>query len=68
MGQAYAVNAVITRDDGQCVDYRPRCPHCGYVPQMSKVCGAYAAYGGGSHTYSVCTSCGKSFEIVLRRE
>ena len=67
MGQAYAVNAVITRDDGISVDYRPRCPHCGHVPQMSKVCGAHASFGG-SHTYAVCSSCGKSFEVILRRE
>lgn len=67
MGQAYAVNAVITRDDGRCVDYRPKCPYCGYVPQMMKMCGAYASYGG-SHSHTVCHSCGKSFEVILRRE
>ena len=67
MGQAYAVNAVITKDDGRSVDYRPRCPHCGYVPQTLKMCGAYAS-PGGSHTYTVCSSCGKYFEIILRRE
>ena len=67
MGQAYAVNAIIVRDDGRCVDDRQRCPHCGHVPQMSKMCGAYAS-PGGSHSYTVCFSCGKSFEIILRRE
>ena len=67
MGNAYAVNAVITRDDGRTVDYRPRCPYCGHVPQMSKMVGAYASHGG-THTYTVCLGCGKSFEIILRRE
>lgn len=67
MGNAYAVNAVITRDDGHSVDYRPRCPHCGHVPQMFKVVGAHASFGG-THTYTVCQGCGKSFEIILRRE
>lgn len=67
MAQAYAVNAVIVKDDGRNVDYRPRCPYCGYVPQNFKVCGAYASHGG-SHSHTVCSSCGKSFEIVLRRE
>ena len=67
MKQAYAVNAVITRDDGLSVDYRPRCPHCMHVPQMSKMVGAHASFGG-SHYHSVCEKCGKSFEIILRRE
>ena len=67
MGNAYAVNAIITRDDGRSVDYRPRCPHCGYVPQNSKMVGAHASYGG-THTHTVCLNCGKSFEIILRRE
>ena len=67
MGQAYAVNAVIVRDDGRTVDYRTRCPYCGDVPQMSKMVGAYAS-PGGSHSYSVCFKCGKSFEVILRRE
>ena len=26
MGQAYGVNAIIVRDDGMSVDYRPRFP------------------------------------------
>ena len=67
MGNAYAVNAVITRDDGRSVDYRPRCPYCGHVPQMMKMVGAHASFGG-THTYSICQSCGKTFEIILRRE
>ena len=67
MGQAYAVNAVITRDDGRSVDYRQRCPHCGPVPQMSKMCGAYAS-SGGSHYSAHCPNCNKAFEVILRRE
>ncbi len=67
MGNAYAVNAVITRDDGRTVDYRPRCPYCGHVPQMMKMVGAHASFGG-THSHSVCQSCGKTFEIILRRE
>ena len=67
MGQAYGVNAIIVRDDGRCVDYRPRCPYCMHVDMMSKVVGAYAS-PGGSHTFTVCHKCGKSFEVILRRE
>lgn len=67
MGQAYAVNAIITRDDGMSVDYRPRCPYCMYVDMMSKMCGAHASYGG-THTSTICHNCGKSFEVMLRRE
>ena len=67
MSQAYAVNAIIIKDDGKSVDYRPRCPYCGYVPQMSKMVGAHASFGG-SHSFTVCQQCGKSFEIILRRE
>ena len=39
MGQAYGVNAIIVRDDGMSVDYRPRCPFCMHVDMMSKMCG-----------------------------
>ena len=67
MGQAYGVNAIIVRDDGQSVDYRPRCPYCMHVDMMSKMCGAYASYGG-SHSFTVCHKCGKQFEVILRRE
>ena len=67
MGQAYGVNAIIVRDDGMSVDYRPRCPYCMHVDMMSKIVGAYAS-AGGSHSYTVCTKCGKSFEVILRRE
>ena len=67
MGQAYAVNAVIVKDDGRCVDYRTRCPYCTHVPQWSKMVGAHAS-SGGSHYPAVCEKCGKSFEVILRRE
>ncbi len=67
MGQAYGVNAIIVRDDGNSVDYRPRCPYCMHVDMMSKICGAHASYGG-SISYTVCHNCGKSFQVILRRE
>lgn len=67
MGQAYGVNAIITRDDGFSVDYRPRCPKCMYVDMNSKMCGAHASYGG-SITWTVCHNCGESFQVILRRE
>ena len=67
MGQAYGVNAIIVRDDGRSVDYRQRCPHCGHVPQNSKMVGAYAS-PGGSYSSTVCPNCGKSFQVILRRE
>ena len=66
MGQAYAVNAVITRDDGRNVDYRERCPYCGFVPQNHKVVGTSVSYSS-SHSFAHCQSCGKSFEIILIR-
>ena len=67
MGQAYGVNAIIVRDDGMSVEYRPRCPYCMYVDMMCKMSG-HASTGGGSYSYTVCHKCGKSFEVILRRE
>lgn len=64
--QAWAQNAVITRDDGSYVRYRPRCPRCGYVP-VNRECGGSAMEGVRAFYTDRCEKCGESFEIYISR-
>ena len=65
--QAWAQNAVITRDDGSmCIRYKPRCPQCGYVP-VNRDCGGTAQEGMNAHYSDRCDKCGASIDIVISR-
>ena len=64
---AWAQNAVIIQDNGNSVDYRPKCPYCGEIPWGTTMRGAHAPEGGRSNTNTICSKCGKSFTISLGR-
>ena len=64
--QAWGQNAVITRDDGFSIRYKPRCPKCGYVPP-NRECGGSAQEGIKAHYSDRCDKCGEYFDIVISR-
>lgn len=64
--EAWAQNAVITRDDGRNIRYKPRCPKCGYVPP-NRDCGGTASAGIRSSYFGSCDKCGETFTIVTGR-
>jgi len=73
MSQAYVVNGVIVSDDGRTVQYRTRCPKCGYVDTSTLyTCGC--SEGGIVNRGQIpCTKCSNNdnrvfyFDIQLRR-
>ena len=64
--QAWAQNAVITRDDGSYVKFRPRCPRCGHVP-INQEMGGSARERVRANYSARCSKCGENFQIVLSR-
>ena len=64
--EAWAQNAVITRDDGFSIRYRPRCPKCGFIPTY-RDCGGSAREGVRAHDLGMCDKCGATFQIVISR-
>ena len=64
--QAWAQNAIITKDDGRSVRFKPRCPKCGFVP-VNRDRGGTASEGIRAATTDCCDKCGEYFEIIISR-
>lgn len=63
--EAWAQNAVITRDDGFSIRYRPRCPKCGFIPTYREC--STATSGGRTSDLGMCDKCRETFQIVISR-
>ena len=64
--QAWGQNAVITRDEGSYVRFKPRCPRCGYVPVNRESAGS-AMEGTRAYYTDRCDKCGERFDIIISR-